>query len=140
MVFVSVSDDNAPYLVSVLLDICEIGDNKVNAGHIAVGKCHSAVNDESIVCTLKNSYILADIILNYSSLSSDFIEFLLELDFSSVELSSDFFLFELSLLSSLSELSSLPLKALSTDSLIQLAYAYAPVGTKCISSGSKYSG
>ena len=62
VVFVSVSDDNAPYLVGVLLDICEIGDNKVNAGHIAVGKCHSAVNDESIVCTLKNSYILADLV------------------------------------------------------------------------------
>ena len=59
MVLVTVGDDDSSYLLNILLHVGKIGDNKVNAGHIAVGKCKTAVNYEDIVSALKEGHILA---------------------------------------------------------------------------------
>ena len=59
VVLMTVGDNDASYLVDVLLNIGEIGDNKVNARHIAVWESKTAVNDEHIVSALENGHVLA---------------------------------------------------------------------------------
>ena len=59
VIFVTVGNDDTPYPVGVLLNVCKIGKNKVNAGHIAVGKSKSAVNDKYIVGAFKNGHVFA---------------------------------------------------------------------------------
>ena len=38
----------------VFLDIAEIRDDQIDAEHVAVRECHSAVEDEHIAVALKN--------------------------------------------------------------------------------------
>ena len=62
MILMSVRDYDAPELVNILFNIAEIGDDDINAEHLAVGKSKTAVNDEHIVRTLNDRKILTDLV------------------------------------------------------------------------------
>ena len=59
MILVSVGNDDAAYLVSVLLQIGVVRDDQIHAQHIAVGESHAAVDDDDVVLTLEHGQILA---------------------------------------------------------------------------------
>ena len=62
MILMSVGDDHAADLVAVLLKIGVIGNDQIDAEHIAVGERHTGVDDDDIVLTFKYSQVLADLI------------------------------------------------------------------------------
>ena len=62
MILVSVSYKNTLYLVGILHRIREIGNYKVNAEHIGVGECKSAIDKYHIALTFIERHILADLV------------------------------------------------------------------------------
>ena len=62
MVLVTVSYKYTSYFINVLFNICEIGNNKVNAQHIGVGESKAAVHQNHIVAALIKSHILTDFV------------------------------------------------------------------------------
>ena len=59
MILVPVCKDNTLNSVGILFNICEIRNYKVNAEHIPVRKCHTAVDDDYIVFTFNKGDVLA---------------------------------------------------------------------------------
>ncbi len=59
MVLMSVCNENTFELVGVALDICEIGNDKVNAEHIAVWERETAVYDDNIIIVLYESHVFS---------------------------------------------------------------------------------
>ena len=62
VILMTVSDYNASYSCGILLNIGKIGDNQVNAGHIAVREGKTAVNDKNVVAAFKEGHVLADLV------------------------------------------------------------------------------
>ena len=56
------SDADALDFVGIFFDICEIGNYKVDTGHIFVGEGKTAVNENHIVLVFKNCYIFTYLI------------------------------------------------------------------------------
>ena len=59
VVLVTVRQHNTPYLLPVLFEIGEVGDNKIDTEHIVIGKSKSAIYDEYIVTALVNVDVFA---------------------------------------------------------------------------------
>ena len=62
MVLVAVCDNDTAEAVFVLLKIGEVRYYQINARHVLVRECKSAVNDEHIVAALVNVEVLADLV------------------------------------------------------------------------------
>ena len=59
MILMPVGYRHTAQLVAVLLDVSKIRDNYVNAQHLAVRECKSAVDDEHVIGAFDNGEILA---------------------------------------------------------------------------------
>ena len=62
MVLVAVGDNDTAEAVLVLLKIGEVRYYQINARHVLVRECKSAVNDEHIIAALVNVEVLADLV------------------------------------------------------------------------------
>ena len=62
MILVAVGDNDTAEAVFVLLKIGEVRYYQINARHVLVRECKSAVNDEHIVAALVNVEVLADLV------------------------------------------------------------------------------
>ena len=62
MILVPVSYKNTLYLIGILHRIGKIGNYKVNAEHIGVGKRKSAIDKYHIALTFIERHILADLV------------------------------------------------------------------------------
>lgn len=62
MVLMAMRDDKPLNPILVFLDIAEIRDDQINAEHVAVRECHSAVEDKHIAVALENGDIFADFV------------------------------------------------------------------------------
>ena len=61
VVFVSVRDENAADLIFIFFQICDVRNDKVDAGHFVVREAHAAVDDDDIVFVFQNGDILTDL-------------------------------------------------------------------------------
>ena len=59
MVLMTVSDYESFYLITVLLDICEIRDDYVYSEHLIFGECETAVDNEYLIVALDQSAVFA---------------------------------------------------------------------------------
>ena len=61
MVFVAVGDKNAFDAVLFVLEIGNVGNENVDAGHRLVRKTNSAVNDQNFAAVFVNVHVTSDI-------------------------------------------------------------------------------
>ena len=57
----TVGDDDGPHPVGPLKYIAHVGDDDVNAQHVALGKHQAAVNNQQLVVVFDHQHILADV-------------------------------------------------------------------------------
>ena len=62
MIFMAVCEYNALDFILISLQIGKVGNDQIDAKHIAIGKRHTAIQQEHIIITFKQSDILADFI------------------------------------------------------------------------------
>ena len=62
VILVTMSYENSAHLMSISYKVGEIGNDEINAGHILIGKSHSAIYDDYIVSVLEKGYVLADLL------------------------------------------------------------------------------
>ena len=62
MILMTVSDDHAADPVAVLLDVGIVGDDHIDAQHIAVGERHAAVEDDHVALALEHCHVLSDLV------------------------------------------------------------------------------
>ena len=60
MVFVTVSDYDALYLIDILLEVSDIRDNEVDTEHITIRECHTAVDNDDVVVIFEYGHVFAD--------------------------------------------------------------------------------
>ena len=60
MVHVAVRQHNAAQAVLVLHHIVKLGQNQVDAVHVAFGEHYPAVDDDHVAAVFKNSHVLAN--------------------------------------------------------------------------------
>src|SRR5690242_10036746 len=61
MVLVAVGDDPAPDLVSLVQQVCDVGDDEVDAQHLVLGEHQAAVDEEDLLPALEGHHVLADL-------------------------------------------------------------------------------
>ena len=62
MILMTVSDNNASDLITISFNVSKIRYNDVDARHISIRECETAVKNEHIISTFKNCHIFSDLV------------------------------------------------------------------------------
>src|SRR5579875_1812287 len=60
VVLVTMSDENAAYVLLFITEITRIGNNKIDAKHLLIWKHHSGIDNDDVVTILYDHHILSD--------------------------------------------------------------------------------
>ncbi len=61
MVLMAVCNDDGPYLILALKHIVHVGDDDVDAQHVAFGEHQAAVDDQQFLVVLKDHHVFPDL-------------------------------------------------------------------------------
>src|SRR5579883_6949 len=61
MVLVTVSNEDAPYVLLFIAQIARIGNNKIDAEHLLIWKHHAGIDNDDVVTILYDHHILSDL-------------------------------------------------------------------------------